>query len=133
MAKSNVIEIGSLSSELGAILSQYSNNVTEITEHWLESTAKKTARNVQAEARLAGFKGGAKYIKGWSAKKIDGHWVVYNKTAPGLAHLLENGHEIVVHGVSTGKRSKAYPHIRKAEQNIQEMVKELEKNLGGIK
>lgn len=128
----NVIDVSSLSSEIGSILSMYSNNVTEATEKWLKETAEQTAKNVKANAKSAGFKGAKEYISGWKTKKVNGHWVVYNAKKPGLAHLLEHGHEIVVHGVSTGKRSKAYPHIKKAEEQINELIKELEKNLEGI-
>jgi len=59
------------------------------------------------------------YEKGWVAykhKPKDGHIeaVVANKNAPGLTHLIENGHELFVYGHDTGRRTKARPHIKNA-------------------
>lgn len=133
MAKSNSIDVSQLSTEIGSILSMYSNNVSEATEQWLKDTAQKTAKNVQKNASSAGFKGGKKYIKGWTYKKKDGKYVVYNKNAPGLAHLLENGHQIVVHGVATGKRTRAFKHIKPAEEEINQMINDLVKEIENIK
>lgn len=62
------------------------------------------------------------YEKGWKAykyKPADGHVeaVVANKNAPGLTHLIENGHELFVYGRDTGRRTHARPHIKEAYEN----------------
>ena len=62
------------------------------------------------------------YEKGWKAykhKPRDGHIeaVVANKNAPGLTHLIENGHEKFVYGRDTGTRTRARPHIKTAYEN----------------
>lgn len=129
---SNVVDVSSFSSELGTILSRYSKDISNETELWLKNTAQKTARNVKRFSMSAGFKPDAKYANGWVAKKVDGKWVVHNKSKPYLAHLLENGHDIVRNGVKVGE-SPAFPHISTAEKEIEGMIQELEKNLGGIK
>lgn len=59
------------------------------------------------------------YESGWTAYKYamrDGHVeaVVANKTAPGLTHLIEKGHELFVYGHDTGRRTRARPHIKEA-------------------
>lgn len=129
----NIIDISGLSTEIGSILSQYSNTVYDETEKWLKKTAKQTAEDVKAKARQAGFEGGEDYIEGWTYRKKDGKYVVHNKKRPGMAHLLENGHDIVVHGIATGKRTRAFPHISEAEKEMQKYVDDLVKSLGGIK
>ena len=62
------------------------------------------------------------YEKGWVAykyKPMDGHIeaVVANKTAPGLTHLIEKGHEKFVYGHDTGERTKPRPHIKDAYEH----------------
>lgn len=59
------------------------------------------------------------YEKGWKAykgKMRDGEVeaVVANATAPGLTHLIENGHELFVYGQDTGRRTIPRPHIAEA-------------------
>jgi len=59
------------------------------------------------------------YERGWTAYKYaehDGHVeaVVANRTAPGLTHLIEKGHELFVNGHDTGRRTRARPHISDA-------------------
>lgn len=128
----NSIDISSLSSEIGSVLSMYSKDVTNETEKWLKETAKKTSKTVKKNASKAGFKVDPKYVNGWTYKKVNGHWVVYNKDKPGLAHLLEKGHSIVVHGKATGKKTRAFPHIKPAEEEIQNLVSDLERSLGNL-
>ena len=65
------------------------------------------------------------YEKGWKAykhKPVDGHVeaVVANKNAPGLTHLIENGHELFVYGRDTGRRTRARPHIKQAYEHSSE-------------
>jgi hypothetical protein len=65
------------------------------------------------------------YEKGWVSyhhRMVDGHVqaVVANKSAPGLTHLVEKGHELFVYGHDTGKRTKARPHIREAYEHARD-------------
>ena len=120
----NVVDISQLSSEVGAVLSMYAQNVHNETEKWLEKTAKETAKDLQKTSP----KRSGKYAKSWTATKKDGHWVVHNKKAPGLAHLTEFGHPIVRNGVVIGQ-AKAQPHIKPAEDRALDRVKELANKL----
>lgn len=65
------------------------------------------------------FHGGRHYADGWGRRKVDGAQVVYNKTKPGLTHLLEHGHMM-----RNGGRTRAFPHILPAEEKA---IKEYEK------
>lgn len=59
------------------------------------------------------------YERGWESyhhKMAEGHVqaVVANRTAPGLTHLIENGHELFVYGRDAHRRTKPRPHIKEA-------------------
>lgn len=66
--------------------------------------------------------------QGMDSNQKDGHWVVHNKKAPGLAHLNENGHAIVRDGKVVG-HYKGKKHIKPAEQKAIDKVDELAKQL----
>lgn len=120
----HTIDISQLSSEVGAVLSMYAQNVHTETEKWLEQTARETAKDLkQTSPKRSG-----KYAQGWTAVKRNGHWVVCNKKRPGLAHLTESGHPIIRNGVVVG-RAKANPHIKPAEERAAERVRELAEKL----
>lgn len=69
-----------------------------------------TGWQIKLEQRGSGKRGGAVYTK----------YTVYNATHHQLTHLLEYGHFVVSHGKNTGKRTRAYPHIRPVEQKQNE-------------
>ena len=57
---------------------------------------------------------------------------IYNRTDPGLTHLLENGDDIIRNGKKVGY-SPAQKHIKDAEEMVkEEMVEEVEKELGKL-
>lgn len=73
------------------------------------------------------------YASGWRMETDYNHFGGYyvrvnNVTKPSLTHLLEFGHEKWIHGVDTGERVPAYPHIEKAyEAGAEAILKELGK------
>lgn len=89
----------------------------------LEETSKRVANNMAKKLRTAGsFNGGDEFRKGWSVRVqrmrgIGGIYTVYNKTKPGLAHLLEFGH-----AKRSGGRTSAFnfiaPIVDEAEQDF---------------
>lgn len=123
----DVIDISQLASEVGAVLSMYAQNVHTETEKFLEETAKETAKDLKKTSpKVSG-----KYAKGWTATKKGGHWIVHNRTRPGLAHLLEHGHPNKRNGVTIGK-ADAKPHIKDAETRAGERVKILAEKLKNV-
>ena len=63
-----------------------------------------------------------KYANSWAVKKVNGKFIIYNKK-PGLTHLLENGHDVVVNGVKVG-RASAHPHIKDVNDWVSKTVVE---------
>jgi len=94
--------------------------------------AKEAARDVKS---LSPYRKGG-YSKGWKATAEEDGYVVHNARYPGLTHLLENGHDIVVNGQKVG-HEEGRPHIKPVEENevrkFEEQVKrEVERRLGSI-
>lgn len=67
---------------------------------------------------------GSRYNSGWKIKKGKTEATVYQASQPGLTHLLENGHDIVVNGQKVG-HARAIPHIKPAEEIGKEYFEEL--------
>ena len=97
--------------------------------------SQKTA----AKAAVKELKAGAprqtgEYAKSWktkTTKKRTGAETVIYSTKPGLPHLLEYGHQVVVNGQNVG-HARAYPHIKEAEETANRLFEtELERRIGG--
>lgn len=112
--------------EISAMIKDYTSEVSEAIEKEVDSTAKETLKEVKATAP----RDRPKYYKGFALKtdKSGGQVVkvIYNKTHPGLVHLLEIGHAKV-----GGDRVDERPHLRPAydkyaprlEKNIERIIK----------
>lgn len=83
----------------------------------IKEQAKQLADSIAGEANLK-FNT-SDYAEGWTIKKgkSESTYIVYNKTKPGLAHLLENGH------VVTNKKGKSMGHYE-GEKHIAPAVQE---------
>lgn len=106
----------------------FSAVLMEIAEDCVSANDEALRRNVQlaGNATANELRNGAltpavsgEYAAGWSkTTEKDGigfvKVVIHNKKKPGLTHLLEKGHEKWIHGVDTGERVPAYPHIESA-------------------
>lgn len=83
--------------EVSNILKEYKLEVDRAVKAAAKEAAEVTARTLKttspadAKSRRRG-----KYARGWTYKRVDvgilTSYVVYNKTNPGLTHVLENGH-----------------------------------------
>lgn len=101
----------SLLVDVNRILAQYTKDVNKDVDDSLKAGAKEA---VKALKYTSPAKSGD-YAKGWAVKQEKGNYTVYNKRKPGLTHLLENGHDVVVNGQVVG-HAKAYPHIKEVEE-----------------
>ena len=103
-------KIDGLAAEITKQLQTYT---TEVEKKVKRAENKVTTQAVnelkQTSPRRSG--GDKHYADGWAKKRTDEGIIVYNKTKPGLTHLLEKGHALV-----NGDRSRTFPHIRPAEQ-----------------
>lgn len=98
------------------------------------TVSKKAVNQLKATSPVnEGAPKSGRYGKGWSSKKTkDQTMTIYNRTDPGLTHLLENGHDIIRNRKKVGY-SPAQKHIKDAEEMVkEEMVEEVEKELGKL-
>ena len=101
-------------------LTEYANEVTGYVKESVKDVAKETVKEVK---RRSPVRSGA-YKKSWGQTQIyEGpggiRITIHNKKHYRLTHLLENGHAL-----RNGGRTKAYPHIKPAEDFA---ARELEK------
>ena len=82
----------SVTAQMTEILNDYSKEVKDVSRKSVKTTSKDTAQRLRdTSAKKTG-----EYAQGWGAKRIDEDtYVTYNRTMPGLTHLLEKGHVIV--------------------------------------
>jgi len=110
------VGIDGLSDALEQILAQYGADVEESNAEIVQKTAQRAARALREESKKT-FGGSGRYAKGWTSETRKGRLraeaTVYNKTAPGLAHLLEHGH-----ANRDGGRTPGRSHIAPVEEAI---------------
>ena len=101
----------------------------------IEASSKKVAKEVVKELKAGGkgdkFGGSGAFNKGWTSKteqtRLGATSIVYNKSLPGLAHLLEFGHVL-----ADGGRSKAFNFISPVNDATEEkFVQAFEESIGG--
>lgn len=120
------------SDDIAGILEEYADDVRGNLEEITKAVGKKGAKAVQAQAKAV--VGGKKYASGWTSQvevtRLGATATIYNKSQPGLAHLLEHGH---VSRNGTGRTFDPVDgreHIAPVEEElVNEFQKELEKRL----
>lgn len=121
MAKSTIEK---LDADIKKILDKYADDLRGDMDTIVKKIGQKAANAVKANARSS-FGGSGKYAGGWTSQfektRVGCTTTVYNKAAPGLAHLLENGHAKVGGGRVAGRA-----HIAPVETEI---VKEFEESI----
>lgn len=111
------ISIDSLAEEVIKALNEYKDIAEEDFEEVAKSTAKEGAKKLKATSPRGSGKGRkGHYANGWGVtyeRKGNGkfRFTVHNKKKPGLAHLLEHGHQL-----RQGGRAKAIVHIKPVEE-----------------
>lgn len=114
------------------ILTEYGDQAREAVELACKDTARETAKELQsADGTVDKFQGGKEYRKGWTSKveltRTGAQAIVYNKTKPGLSHLLEFGHAL-----RNGGRSTAFNFIAPIDATVgDKLLDNIDKRLGG--
>lgn len=104
--------------EIMDALREYTDDIVDA----IGEEAQRIAKNGAAELRQTSPRAvhnGKHYADGWTKRKQGNGAIVYNKSKPGLTHLLEKGYVM-----RNGKRSKKQVHIAPVEEK---MVEEFEK------
>ena len=122
------ITIDQFASSIHDILEKYGDDINENMEDAVKAVSRKGAQTVRSAAQST-FGGTGKYASGWASKteksRISSQGIIYNKTVPGLPHLLENGH-----AMRGGGRVAGRPHIKPVEEQIiQEFEQEVRKGI----
>ena len=115
------------SEQVEALLDKYAEEVTLTVKDVIKAAAKQGANLVKSNASV--FGGSGKYKRGWTSKveedRLSTTGIIYNRSTPGLPHLLEHGH-----AKRGGGRVPGVEHIAPAERDAIEIVqKELESRL----
>ena len=109
--------IDKLAEAVDKILTEYQEDLVKDTGNLVKQFAKKGAKTVSQNARSQGWGKSTGYDKGWTSQfeegRLSAQGIIYNKKAPGLPHLLENGHAL-----RNGGRSKSFPHIAPVEEKL---------------
>lgn len=119
------VSIGNLEAEIRKELKNYSDDVKEKVEDALPKIAKEGVKTLKSTSPKG--KSRKHYADGWAMQEESGRLgktvTVYNKSKPGLAHLLENGH-----AKRGGGRVEGITHIAPVEQDmIERLEEEIEK------
>lgn len=115
-----------LEAEISKILEEYGENLSDHVKEAAKEVAKKGAKAVKANAKTT-FNGTGKYASGWTSKaetnQYSAQGIIYNRTTPGLPHLLEHGH-----AKRGGGRTDGREHIRPVEEEVIRLFEEAIKN-----
>lgn len=118
------ISIDSLTEEAIKALNEYKDIAEGDFEEVAKSVAKEGAKKLKATSPRGSGKGRkGHYANGWGVtyeRKGNGkfRFTVHNKKKPGLAHLLEHGHQL-----RQGGKAKAIVHIKPVEEWCNEEFK----------
>ena len=122
------IDSQDLASTINKLLEEYGDNVQDA----IVESSKKVGKEVAKELKKGGkFGGTGAFNKGWTSKtettRLGAETIVYNKSLPGLSHLLEFGHAL-----ANGGRSTAYNFISPINDTTEDkFVAAFEESIGG--
>lgn len=128
MSRGRRVRVDDFGAALEDILHDYGENVTEATRQAVLKAAKVAKQETQAGAPV-GKRG--RYKRGWSVRedatsRLRTEAIVHNRTDYQLAHLLEKGHAL-----RGGGRTRAFVHIKPAEEHAIKNMEEAVKKIAG--
>lgn len=112
--KATVQTFGSV---LGNLITEYTEDVTRNIAEEIKAIGKDAQADVKERASRYGW--GADYVGGWTVKNSKAKNLatatVWNRPRYMLVHLLEDGHNISNQYGATGKRARAFPHVKEVQ------------------
>ena len=97
-------------------MSEIFNEVEKIAKESMVRNVNGVAKEAAQKLKNTSPKKTGEYSSGWATKKQgETDVVVYNQKAPGLTHLLENGH-VIRNKKGTFGRASAHKHIKPVEE-----------------
>lgn len=114
------VTVDNLAKEIDKILDEYKGEIEQNLDKIVVQVGKKGVQALRNESKSK-FKGSGKYAKGWTSTAERGRLyttvIIHNSKMPGLPHLLEFGHAIVVGGRKKGDW-EGIEHIAKVEDKL---------------
>lgn len=117
--------------EIEEALQEYSSIASDTLKKVIINAGKNAVKELKKTSPKGNYNGGGAYAKSWKFKRIsDAPTSIKSVVYAGngeyrLTHLLEKGH-----AKRNGGRTRAFPHIAKAERNaIDAIEKELKRQL----
>lgn len=129
--KNREVDVDEFASALSDIIGEVRTDCVDASNKAVTQSIRKGAKTVRANAEKGGLhEWSEKYVKGFRShvnkSGVLSEGEIGNKGKPGLVHLLEKGHATL-----TGRRTKAYPHMAPAFEEIKDdYVKRMEKLIG---
>ena len=112
-----------IAAQLEDILEEYADSVEAIKNEAAEVCAKEAAQKLKNTSPIGTGPKAGRYAKGWRATETDSGWTTYNATDSQLTHLLENGHDLYIHGTYVGTL-EGKEHIKPVEEEMVEKYQE---------
>lgn len=104
--------------QLNGIIDEYEKELAEQTTDTFKEVGKDTSKLLKNTSPKSAVSH-KHYANGWTykvkGKGMESELTIYNKTKPGLTHLLENGHQ-VYRGKKNFGRWDGIKHIEPAEK-----------------
>ena len=120
-----------LETVINEILTDYAKEVVTDTKEAVEETGKMTAELTQTYAARIGRGQYAKSIKAKTTESTSfGTTVTIYSTKYRIAHLLEHGHILKVHGKIVGN-TRGFPHFAPAEAKAESILEQKVKQVIG--
>ena len=105
-----------LTQEVDKILEKYGDDVQGNIKSIVKDITMKGARTLKSESSST-FGGTGRYAAGWTSQtetgRVSAQGTIYNKSLPGLPHLLEHGH-----ANRGGGRTPGRVHIAPVEEQL---------------
>lgn len=131
-ARIGVGEANAFRQTMTAYLDEYNKNVTIVMQQAIDEVGKDAVKMLKKNSPKGKT---GKYGKGWTYKKADSKRAqykadIYNKNKPGVAHLLENGHEVLDINYDSHGYTKPKVHILPVDEWVeQELPKRISQKI----